>query len=187
MKNKLIFLKEAISREKLDANDVGVIKTSVGDISLVYFPRINKSVEIKNTLLQSLNPSKYGDGRAEKICNICHKILPTKLFDPNQNGKGDRQVRRPTCKSCRKSIDGVAMSSAEKRIWMESKPDLEDFECPICKKVTISGVTSRIVLNHDHSTGRITGWICDSCNTGLGRFKDNKETLERAIKYLEDH
>ena len=41
-----------------------------------------------------------------------------------------------------------------------------------------------MALNHDHKTGQITGYICDSCNTGLGRFKDDTVVLERAIKYL---
>jgi RNase P subunit RPR2 len=60
-----------------------------------------------------------------------------------------------------------------------------DFKCPICEKTTIPGLTSRVALNHDHKTGKITGYICDSCNTGLGRFKDDIVVLQRAIKYLE--
>ena len=62
---------------------------------------------------------------------------------------------------------------------------MEIFECPICKKRTIPGLTSKIVLDHNHSTGKVRGWICDSCNTGIGRFKDDTKLLEEAIKYLQ--
>ena len=79
------------------------------------------------------------------------------------------------------------MKSAEKRLWEAKKPKLVDFECPICKKITIAGLTSKVVLNHDHATGRILGWICDSCNTGLGRFKDDIGILSEAIRYLKEH
>ena len=43
-----------------------------------------------------------------------------------------------------------------------------------------------MVLDHDHITGKPRAWICDSCNTGLGRFKDDIATIENAIKYLKD-
>jgi len=58
------------------------------------------------------------------------------------------------------------------------------FECPICMKKTIVGVTANLVRDHDHETGKGREWICDSCNTGLGRFKDDTEFLERVIEYL---
>ena len=61
---------------------------------------------------------------------------------------------------------------------------------PSCKncREDIDGVsmTSKVVLNHDHSNGKPSGWICDSCNTGLGRFKDDTKILKRAIDYLND-
>lgn len=52
------------------------------------------------------------------------------------------------------------------------------------QKKTIPGLTSKVVLDHDHKTGKGRAWICDSCNTGLGRFKDDIELLESAIQYL---
>ena len=63
-------------------------------------------------------------------------------------------------------------------------PDKTVFVCPICEKQTVIGVTARIVRDHDHDTGMGRKWICDSCNTGLGRFKDDITILETAIEYL---
>ena len=52
--------------------------------------------------------------------------------------------------------------------------------------MSIVGITANIVKDHDHIvTGNGREWICDSCNRGLGRFKDSPDFIKRAIKYLE--
>jgi hypothetical protein len=40
------------------------------------------------------------------------------------------------------------------------------------------------IVDHDHKIGKVRGLLCDQCNKGLGHFKDSKETLLKAIKYL---
>ena len=40
-------------------------------------------------------------------------------------------------------------------------------------------------VDHNHSTGEIRGLLCNNCNRALGLFKDSKESLLRAIKYLD--
>lgn len=39
-------------------------------------------------------------------------------------------------------------------------------------------------IDHDHDTNLVRGLLCGPCNMGLGLFKDNKETLLKAIEYL---
>lgn len=53
--------------------------------------------------------------------------------------------------------------------------------CAIC------GVNkgSDLRIDHNHQTGAVRGLLCDSCNNGLGRFKDNPFILQAAIKYLQ--
>jgi uncharacterized protein YlaI len=165
----------------LEINDIGVVKDTKNKLN-IYFIRLDKIIELDEFNVKKIDPSKYGDLFDEKICNICHRILPTKDFDLNQTGVNNRPIRRPSCSQCRLNIDGKPMIG--KGAWNDSKPSLVDFKCPICEKTTIPGLTSRVALNHDHKTGKITGYICDSCNTGLGRFKDDIVVLQRAIKYL---
>jgi hypothetical protein len=52
--------------------------------------------------------------------------------------------------------------------------------CEIC------GLRSNIALclDHCHLTNAFRGWICSSCNVGLGHFRDNAQALERAAAYL---
>ncbi|RLA07706.1 MAG: hypothetical protein DRQ51_04955 [Gammaproteobacteria bacterium] len=61
------------------------------------------------------------------------------------------------------------------------------FECPVCQKTTLVGITANLVRDHDHQTDKGREWICDSCNAELGRFKDNVKFLERVIDYLKKH
>jgi len=143
----------------------------------------SKDANIK--LYNVFDPNSTGDNFETKVCNVCHRLLPTELFDINQTGKDNRIVRRPSCKLCREIIDGVPLKSEEKKIWSKKKPHMIPFECPVCKKRTIPGLTSKVVLDHNHDTGVGRAYICDSCNTGLGRFKDNIELLKNAMKYLE--
>lgn len=55
--------------------------------------------------------------------------------------------------------------------------------CDICK-LHASSFTKRLAVDHCHTTGKIRGLLCESCNLGLGKFKDNIEVLENAINYL---
>jgi hypothetical protein len=55
----------------------------------------------------------------------------------------------------------------------------KETQCSIC------GNTDGLVFDHSHTTGLARGLLCNHCNRGLGCFKDNIITLERAIKYLQ--
>lgn len=40
-------------------------------------------------------------------------------------------------------------------------------------------------IDHDHETGEVRWLLCNACNLGLGKFKENIETLKRVIDCLE--
>lgn len=61
-----------------------------------------------------------------------------------------------------------------KRMWEE-----QDGECIICNRVG-----QLLIVDHDHKTNKVRGLLCQSCNSGLGLFKDSIELLNKAINYL---
>lgn len=56
----------------------------------------------------------------------------------------------------------------------------QDNLCAIC------GNGGKLVVDHCHSFKNVRGLLCNNCNFGLGHFKDNKDLLYKAIKYLDD-
>jgi hypothetical protein len=51
--------------------------------------------------------------------------------------------------------------------------------CAICSS------EKRLVLDHDHRTGRVRGLLCSHCNTMLGFGRDNPDIMRSAIRYLD--
>jgi hypothetical protein len=75
--------------------------------------------------------------------------------------------------------------------WFDAKKKEQNNCCAICQQVFVK--TPHV--DHDHRCCQSLrscdkcrrDLLCDDCNLGLGRFKDNIEVLERAIEYLRRH
>ena len=52
--------------------------------------------------------------------------------------------------------------------------------CLICEKPF-----EVLCVDHCHTTNKVRGLLCTSCNIGLGHLKDDTRILQQAIKYLE--
>lgn len=83
----------------------------------------------------------------------------------------------------------TAVKVSWKKWWLKSNYGLtlEKFEemiedqdgcCLIC------GEAKKLVVDHDHETGKVRGLLCSPCNTGIGHFKDDVDRMLSAIDYL---
>ena len=167
-------------------DSVGLIKNILGDVITIFFIGANISVKTDNKHIIYLDIHKTGKPYDKKICNVCHVLKDMREFDINQTDAKGRKTTRPSCKICRIEIDGEPLKITEKRRLSSITPK-DIFTCPICKKTSIVDVTANLVKDHNHDTGMAREWICDSCNTGLGRFKDDIKLLEKAIDYLKKY
>lgn len=90
-----------------------------------------------------------------------------------------------------------------KTIWLKKKYKitLEEYNemlkkqkgvCAICEnpETAINKKTGQIIdlaVDHNHLTGENRGLLCNSCNRGLGYFKDNVKYLNNAKKYINNN
>lgn len=63
--------------------------------------------------------------------------------------------------------------------------------CAICSKSITLFAESRDLTNvacvdHNHSTGKVRGLLCNHCNTGIGLLQEDFNILENAANYLKD-
>ncbi len=181
------------SRQRGNPEDVGIKAVAYLDNkgqrrSLVFVIGKRRLYWVNNEDLIEFDPLNSGDDHDDKICLSCGMLKPTVEFPRNQTGIGDRVVRRPRCKSCFDRDSGRKMSTKVRNAYLaEHGPATGDlWQCPVCKKYSIAGVNVRITVDHDQETGTPRGLICDSCNTGLGRFKNGEDHLQDAIDYLTD-
>jgi hypothetical protein len=54
--------------------------------------------------------------------------------------------------------------------------------CAICCEPMVPGKQTHV--DHNHSTGEVRGLLCNSCNVGVGMFKDDFIRLTSAVAYL---
>lgn len=56
-------------------------------------------------------------------------------------------------------------------------------EVSICE---VCGGSDRIVVDHNHITGKVRGSLCNGCNTALGLIGDRPTILRKLADYLEE-
>lgn len=109
-----------------------------------------------------------------KECRLC-KVSKSIAEFPKHIAHKDNLDSR--CRECK-----TTTSKTLKRLHKlaPEKPEL----CECCGNIPEE---NKWRLDHDHITGNIRGWVCDSCNLGIGALGDNIEGLERAIEYLKKY
>lgn len=127
------------------------------------------------------------DGKLHQKCHWCNIFKIITEFYPHLDSKYGYQ---PYCKSCFTEYYKKRNTKEKNRESTLKKYDLnkEDYDiiynnqegkCAICKKF------GKILhVDHNHVTNKIRGLLCNSCNNGLGLFKDDINILEKAILYL---
>lgn len=120
--------------------------------------------------------------RPTKICSKCKIEYPNDGLHFN-NLDGVKCKTRAICRKCHKKTSRKVHLKRKYNITLENHKlmiDSQEGKCAICNRLP-----KRLVIDHSHTSGKIRGLLCDTCNSGLGMFKENKKFMENAIKYLE--
>ncbi len=122
------------------------------------------------------------------VCIKCDIRQPIENFQQMSYTKsGEAEIKR-TCRSCQKGHRQVIATLRKQNVY----PD-NNYCCPICERSIeeVNKYNQKLlgtwVLDHCHDTNTFRGYICKHCNDGLGGFRDDLTTIERAVIYLKEH
>lgn len=180
-------VRDAISSH-FPKNSLGVVLEESETEVLVFLPGQDQHFFVDTDDTTDVDVYRTGKGYDHMICNICFVLKPEEEFQINQTDASGRKTRRPSCNICRQDIDRRSIPKRERDQAKRLKPrDGTLWRCPICRKMGIVGVNVKVVADHNHYAGRWRGHLCDSCNTGVGRFKNGENYLLNAIAYLKEN
>ena len=108
-----------------------------------------------------------------KVCRLCGEDKPYSEYCPKLDRRDKLDSR---CKSCIRKGQSLR---AQLRKNAGPAPDV----CQLCGRES----EYNLVVDHCHETNTFRGYICKSCNTGLGAFGDTLEDVIKAKIYLETH
>jgi hypothetical protein len=114
-----------------------------------------------------------------KTCRVCDKEKDISNFSAHRRRKDGYTSECTECSRIRqyKQNYGITIKEYE-RMLVE-----QDHSCYTCGSHE-SNLEKRLHVDHEHSTGRVRGLLCDRCNRALGMFQDDEVLLYRAIEYL---
>ena len=115
------------------------------------------------------------EGNSELIeCPTCKESKPiSEYYDYDYcNLAGARR----NCKPCYNKNSAVT-----RQLKKENPYPHKDPTCECCGTKATKDV---LAIDHCHTDKTFRGWLCRSCNIGIGALGDNIEGLERALAYL---
>lgn len=129
----------------------------------------------------------------QKVCDSCRNKCSTcnvELTELNQDKRSLELRKSFRCKAC--VAEGVR-KTPNRKSWQKNYDllrsygiTLEEFEKLSYNGCSICSSKEKLVVDHSHSTGKVRGVLCQTCNTGLGMFKDSPSLLEKASQYIKD-
>lgn len=145
--------------------------------------------------LEARRKREQQDGRA---CTKCKTWKPASEFGINPQrppllrtqcnpcrregewGRRRRDPERATSDRLKLTLAGHGLTIGD----YEAMLTAQGGACSICTSTLAGNGHARLVVDHDHATGRVRGLLCNNCNIGLANFRDDPTLLASAIRYL---
>lgn len=118
----------------------------------------------KRLILESV---KWGQNHPER-----RRLATTRYYENHR----DRYYRWNRIRKLR----SYGMSEAEYRDLLKE----QKMACAICKTKAPGKKRKEFSVDHDHSTGKVRGLLCNRCNKSIGAFNDDPKLLAAALAYL---
>ena len=102
--------------------------------------------------------------------NLCYKCENKR--ENIWRSKNSESILRKRRKHYAEKVYGTTYEEYKKRMSTSDK-------CEICSSKENLG------YDHDHTTMKFRGVLCNKCNRSIGQLGDTKEAIKRALNYLE--
>lgn len=122
-------------------------------------------------------------------CKDCHREYCRKRYESKREQicaqrreyNARRQAEDPSYYRGRsiRNRYGITVDEYEKLLRAQNN------RCAVCERQLDD--SHRPHLDHCHVTGKIRGFLCQWCNTGLGMLNDSPERIRKLADYAEQH
>jgi hypothetical protein len=137
------------------------------------------------------------------VCSHCKKQKLSNEFPRATNKpRGFAWI----CKQCKKTklLQKKASMSKDdwmllnRKYWLKSQYNLsleeyneklknQEHKCAICRCDETEAFKGLLFVDHCHKTNKVRGLLCHHCNTALGKFRESKQILQKAMMYLDQN
>lgn len=125
--------------------------------------------------------------------NLCHSHYTqlqtgrelTELRDWGKYTKGEHVCALPKCRKVAISSGLCANHKSMQTDYRLSVAELVAvWDNPVCSNPGCEN-TTRLYMDHDHSTGKFRALLCNGCNSALGFLKENPDRISGLREYIE--
>jgi hypothetical protein len=125
-----------------------------------------------------------GDTKNLRIANLKLSMFPSKII--KKDGRRHHKMSKEASRHYGlKRYYGLSVAEYAEMFRKQ------DGKCAICRQPELGkdrhGNARPLAVDHCHGSGNVRELLCYACNSMLGQARDNKETLEAAIAYLDKH
>ena len=121
-------------------------------------------------------------------CRVCKNLKTFDFFPKNTSYKTGRATICKECSAKQVALTRDPIKEAMRKYNLTKDEVLRlrtQTECEICGNKNIKN--KALCIDHNHTTGKVRGVLCDSCNTGIGKLKDDVAIIQNAINYLKKY
>ena len=136
--------------------------------------KIMSACKVCKSIIQKDKRKKLGEIQKEK-----DRILYQKNKEHRVNYAREYRVKYPerTRATNLKQKYGITQNDYDKTL------NIQNNKCAICER-DMNEYGKIFCVDHNHTTGKVRGLLCDPCNYGLGFYEKHKD---KYIEYLKKH
>jgi hypothetical protein len=132
-------------------------------------------------------------------CSTCGLHKPREAFYKRKDRPLGLTSSCKECKSSKRKEEWIPRKQSSYKLMSQYGMTTEDYQklfnkqngvCAICNKresaKSNGGYIKSLAVDHCHTTGKIRGLLCQDCNLGIGKLKDDVALVEAALNYLKE-